>query len=81
MKFKKSINPGIENKFSGICELCDGSNEVNFIGYISFLKDGNYHREDGPARIWADGDCEYYLSDIFQKEEYRIEYDISFRGK
>jgi hypothetical protein len=41
---------------------------------IMVLKNGLRHREDGPARIWPDGDVWYYLNGIeYTKEEYETE--------
>lgn len=33
-----------------------------------WYKDGNVHREDGPAYISAEGECRWYLNDKFVTE-------------
>jgi len=43
-------------------------NNIIFINpndIISFYKNGKYHREDGPARIFRSGFVEYYCNGIW----------------
>ena len=44
--------------------------EVTFVGDILvYIVDGLEHREDGPAKIWPDGYCEWYLYGKLHRED------------
>jgi len=38
-------------------------------GTISYSLNGKWHREDGPAVIYADGTQAWYLNDLFHRED------------
>lgn len=44
--------------------------------YVMFhKKDGVYHREDGPAIEWSDGQESFYIEGVeFSKEDFMIKY-------
>jgi hypothetical protein len=55
--------------------------------YLIYLRHGQYHREDGPAFVYSDGDMTYYQYNnlhrtdgpaVIHPSEYTIEYH--FRG-
>jgi hypothetical protein len=55
------------DNFTGIIEWCDGAEHFAWLS-IDYFKNGSYHRENGPAKIWLDGTMEYYLGGIYQGE-------------
>lgn len=60
MKVKEEEEPS--NDFTGMFEWSDGAKyNIRNIGFVSFWKNGDYHREDGPALIWPDGRKEWYF--------------------
>jgi len=38
-------------------------------GTIEYFKNGKYHRENGPAIIWPNGDKEWYLNGRCHRED------------
>ena len=52
-------------------------------GYIAYLIEGLFHRLDGPAVIWDDGDEDYYIHNKFlTKEEFEVHPEkLKYLGK
>ena len=52
-------------------------------GYMSYYIDNEYHRLDGPARIWLNGDEEYFINGYYlTKEEFELHPErLKFLGK
>jgi len=52
--------------FTGIITVYipGGPHEENTDYYKLYLKNGKYHREDGPAKIWNDGFKEWWLDHV-----------------
>lgn len=50
----------IGNNFTGILEWCDGTKHAVRIS-VEYYKDGMLHRENNPARSWADGSKEWWM--------------------
>ncbi len=48
--------------------LPDGS-YIDNNGNIGYIKDGKWHREDGPAMVWADGSMWWYKNDELHRED------------
>ena len=50
----------IPKNFTGICKIGNGA--------ICYFKNGNFHREDGPAITYADGGKYWYLNGLSHRE-------------
>jgi hypothetical protein len=75
MKYKetKEYFLFINKKSTGIIESCDGSFHYASNGIFHY-KNGELHREDGPAFEWTNGKKEWYLNGKhYYKNEYKIE--------
>jgi hypothetical protein len=61
-------------KFTGIFEWCDGSYDALNVGYVIHLKNGKYHREDGPAIEYGDGKKEWWINgkNFLQEENWKL---------
>lgn len=72
MKMKEYYE--IPENFSGIIEWCDGAEHCSWTS-VDYYKNGEYHREDGPAVTFLkSGNVEHYLhNNLFTKEEWKIE--------
>jgi hypothetical protein len=70
---KKKVGLLETKSFTGIIETCDGMDSV-FNVEIAYYKNGDLHRENGPAIDYADGSKSWYLNDKFYSEtEWKIE--------
>jgi hypothetical protein len=60
------------NRFTGIIESCDGSRYAEY--GVRHFKNGTYHRENGPAVEWADGEKRWYLNGeyFYTKDKFKI---------
>jgi hypothetical protein len=54
--------------FTGIIEFCDGIRYFDFAS-IRHLKCDQFHREDGPARIWPDNSKQWWLDGVYYHTE------------
>jgi hypothetical protein len=63
IKNRKEEREFYTGNFTGIQEWCDGMAHVDWIS-IDHFKNGNRHREDGPAVEWESGGKWWYLDGI-----------------
>jgi hypothetical protein len=67
MKIKSYSELRMEFSDAFLSECCDGAIYVDEI-CIAYRKNGNFHNENGPARVWENGRKEYYLNGRFCSE-------------
>lgn len=58
----------IPNDFTGIIEVCDGESRLSII-QICYFKNGVFHRENGPARVFGYGVKEWFLNEKLHRED------------
>lgn len=51
--------------------------DISIYGYQEWHKNGNLHRIDGPAIIWADGDARFYRYNIRISRFLNVEEEIN----
>ena len=56
--------------------------DIDYYGTIHYYNEqGQWHREDGPAVEWSDGDKEWWLNDIEYSEQDYNDYLLKKRLK
>jgi hypothetical protein len=58
MKAKEDVD--IPGNFTGIFEACDGTQFIEYI-HVLHVKNGKYHRENGPTVEYMDGKKFWYF--------------------
>jgi hypothetical protein len=58
----------LSHEFTGILEMCDGTEE-SYLTYIMYFKNGQRHREDGPAFEYSDGTKFWNLNGLHHRED------------
>ncbi len=56
----KIINRRLDMMIEFGYSVCFSCHEFDDFQYIDWMKHGELHRNDGPARIWADGDVDWF---------------------
>jgi len=58
------------------------NNQKNFLTISSYILNKKYHREDGPARIYSNGNKFWYLNNVeYSFEEFLEKTPISYEEK